>query len=148
MNHIPNPLMDIQHLNDFVSPGICKYLYDRGIRPRNTTYKWRVVNGNAELITYAFDTDGYYAAAFSNVDFVYPPHYLPAFTITDMSSIMPDYTIRRSQGLFTIEVDTPFVVEPCQDRRLPDAMAKMVADLIHSSIISPVDAAIKISLKA
>lgn len=140
--------MGLQHLQDFVSPGICKYLYSIGLRPRNTTYKWRIVNGNAQLITYAFDIDGYYAAAFTNLDFVYPPHYLPAFTITDMSRIMPDYTARRSQGMYTIEVETAFHVEPCQDVRLPDALGKMVADLVKSSIISPVDAAIKISLKA
>ena len=129
-------ILQTPFFKEFVCPQISRNLCLLGLDMPNPKYQWRVQNDITMLRCNEFDTDDYYIAPQALIDSFTNPVYIPAYRISDMEDILPDYAIERKNTLYTVMIDSLYKVEPVSDYRLADALALMVHDCIRSRIIN------------
>ncbi|HYC27730.1 MAG TPA: hypothetical protein VEB42_02925 [Chitinophagaceae bacterium] len=121
-----------------VAPPYCRLLLEEGLT-QSTPYHYVIIDGLAELNTYAFDRDDYYAQADANVCYTnkdHKPLILPAYTIMDLEKTLPDYCICRCNGKYELSVEGTFPeLEVVKEDRLPDALALMVMQGIRKRVL-------------
>ena len=120
-----------------VAPPYCRLLLEEGLT-QSTPYHYVVIDGLAELNTYAFDRDDYYAQADANVSYTnkdHKPLILPAYTIMDLEKALPDFCICRCNGKYELSVEGFYSLDVVKDNRLPDALALMVLQGIRKRVL-------------
>ena len=126
--------MEHHLLRDFVSPVYSVYLVEQGMNI-DTPYYWRIINGQASLITHVYDIDESHKQALANQDYINPLlHKLPAFSTADMQLIIPDYFLSRHYGSFTLSCDKMWALDDITAARMPDAMAMMALQCFRKKI--------------
>lgn len=129
--------LDSPLYSGFVKPELCKLLFLAGITG-HTPYHYRIVDGLAELNTYAFDRDDFYAQAMANMDYVRAAEIVPAYQLKEVEKVLPDYLLCRNNGAYEVTIDRMYEIHYCVvDRRLPDAFACMLLEAMKRRIIYP-----------
>lgn len=130
-------ILNTSFFKEFANPEIVRNLCLLGLDIPNTPYKWRIENDITMLRCNEFDLDDYYIAPQAVIDSFTSPIYIPALRISDMEDMIPDYTMERKNGIYTVMIDSLYRVEPVENNRLADALALMLHDCIRSRIVSP-----------
>lgn len=134
INMLSSPLY-----SPFVEPTLCQRLHNYGLKASNY-FNWVMDMDRMEatLISLAFDPDGYYAQASANVLFVNGEgNVIPAFTIEDMQSILPNWFMTRCNG-DVFELECAFFPETqIQAPRIADAFALMVLKAFEEGKMDP-----------
>lgn len=128
-------MLDYPLYQNFVKPQFCKELYDRGLY-FNVCYFWIVRDQQLELVTKAFDPDGYYDNATVNnlMDEANPAtSILPAYSIKDIEKLLPRYMVEFNQKYFVRLHNIPQL--KATDVRMPDAFAAMLVNCIDNDVV-------------
>ncbi|HRN80180.1 MAG TPA: hypothetical protein PKY29_04320 [Ferruginibacter sp.] len=131
--------------NNFVQPELCIALTQAGVSPR-TLYTWKLRGFIAELHTLCFDPERIYEQMEANIEFIHRKPAYPAFSISDVENMLPDFYLERSAiGDYHLNCDNMYGLEQCTHKRLPDVFALMVLQAIKRRVISPEAVTIKLN---
>lgn len=140
----PESFLDNPLCQCFVSPKLCKELYEAGM-VGSLFYIWRTEKAVPELFTLAFDEDKYYLQGFNNLISINQLKFIPAYQVKDMEKLLPDYLLCKTNIEYELSCSNLFQFDVEKNKRMPDVFAMMVLKGIRSGKIDPVLAMKKIS---
>lgn len=126
--------MNNTFLNLFVSIPMSRALHEEGLTD-NIAFKYIIyTNGPTHITCKAFDHLGLY-----NLDIIQqgvshlPYETIPAYTIGDLLSILPDWVIAKTNNTYEVSIDKFYEQTPCKHHvRYVDAVAEAVLQLLQS----------------
>lgn len=132
MQHfVDNPIFE-----NFVSPILCNDLLNLGLTP-HTVYKWKTYGDLSLLFTNYWDFDNYYSDALKLQDEANPPlEVLPAYSIKDVEKGLPDYLLRKDGDEYEVALEKIYQSGFHKAKRLPDALALMLKEVISKGRVS------------
>jgi len=128
-------ITDNKVFQNHVSPHLCEELKYAGFNPK-PKYFWKVYEMAVLLTTYVFDNDEYYRDGDKALDQMVPlKNKLPAFTVVEIESHLPDFCVCKVNGKYEISLDQAYGVDATTSERLPDAFALMMLAAIRKRVI-------------
>jgi len=123
---------NITPYHSFVCPDVCQTLVYAGLDAK-PVFWWSIQGKVAELVTYWFDKDNYYAGAAREIHEVNKPIIIPAFEMADMEHILPGAYLLNRNGLdgYELSMEGMWQVQSVKGFRMPDVFATMVLQLIQ-----------------
>lgn len=134
---------------DFASPKYCRNLALAGLDAR-LPFFWKIYGNSCFLNSYAFDKDGIYENRAATVDSLVPPTItLPAFSISDLDKVLPDYSVSRQNNNYIVRIKSTETKElAIVGPTLADAMAITATILLHTKKICLENAIDILNIKA
>lgn len=126
--------MNNTFLNLFASVPMCRALNETGLTD-NIAFKYVLYkDGPTHIISKAFDPLGLYSLDLSEVGVTQSPaEKIPAYTLGDLLSILPDWVIAKTNNTYEISIDKFYEQTPCRNHvRYVDAVGEAVLELLKS----------------
>lgn len=119
---------------NFVMPQLCAQLEE--LLPIETAFYWSSSDGETcELFSKLFDPDNYYlntSRALNEIKIV--KHY-PAFSIGELSMILPDFAIDKVNNKYKIFCDAHYGLSDVTSDRIADGLALIVIEGIRKKVL-------------
>jgi hypothetical protein len=137
-------------VRDMVSASCCNTLQNLGLKIK-AAYMWLITDQGHFLANYHFDTCGFYEDTDSQLLEAKGARLIqkvPAFSALDMNACLPAYMLIKDmdQGLYEISLDKHFEQIPMiTERRLPDALARLLIEMMSKRMYKPEDVAATIA---
>ena len=131
-------LAETRETRDLVSPHLCDDLLSAGI-PNIHKLHWLMdKNGSWKLWNYAYDPDGIYEESDKLIHAINPEtkplRAIQAFSTGDMLVALPPILITSDGQDYEVGVDLVYGLLSQKDSRLPDALAKLLLDLLKRQV--------------
>jgi hypothetical protein len=132
-------LAETRENRDLVSPHLCDDLLSAGI-PNIHKLHWLMdKNGNWKLWSYQFDPEGVYEDSDKLIHAINPEskplRAIQAFSTGDLLAALPPILITStSTEDYEVGVDLMYGLLSQKDSRLPDALAKLLLDLLNRNV--------------
>lgn len=122
---------------NWVSPDLCQKLQE--FLQIKTAFIWKQrPNGSCDLETTLFDTDNYYGVVNELLVGSGYIQIFPAFTIQEMESVLPDYSLTREGGKYHVRCKGIFHLETVSEK-LADALAVLVINGCRSNLLNTME---------
>lgn len=122
---------------DFVSPSLCLDMLACGLTDK-TPFRWKNVQNTWILWSDSFDPDNYYQIAKDWIAEYNDIQVLPAYTVAQMESIIPDYLLEKRSGQYVLSVENIYGLPSVGNTRLADAFGYLVIEILRNKQYGPV----------